>query len=171
MRGIPPERAFVASLLELPFPEQYFELCFSFDVVCNIQDDVAAFAEIRRTLKPGGRVIAQLPAYRWLWSAHDVAVGHKHRYTSGEVRDKVERAGLEFEALTYLNTALFPLIALLRFARRPAVRNGVTRSDLMPLPRVLNDSLARLFSGELRRALRRPLPYGLSLLVIARRGE
>lgn len=169
LRGIPPERAFVASLLELPFPDRHFDLAFSFDVICNISDDVAAFAEIRRTLKPGGHVFAQLPAYRWLWSAHDVAVGHKDRYTAQELAEKIRRAGLEVESLTYLNTALFPLIAFMRLARRPAAHNGNTHSDLTPLPRAVNNGLARLFSAEVRRALRHPLPFGISLLAIARR--
>lgn len=168
VRGIPAERAFVASLLELPFPDEFFELAFSFDVICNVQEDVAAFAEIRRALKPGGYLIAQLPAYRWLWSAHDVAVGHKHRYSTCELREKITRAGLQIETLTYLNTALFPLIALLRFARRPAA-NGDARSDLIALPHALNEGLARLFSAEMRRVLDRKMPYGISLLAIARR--
>lgn len=169
MRGVPPERALVASLLEIPFPAQFFDLAFSFDVICNIQNDVAAFAEIRRVLNPGGRVIVQLPAYQWLWSAHDVAVGHKHRYTAETLREKITRAGLQVENLKYLNTALFPIIALLRFARRPAARNGHAYSDLTPLPTPLNNVLTRVFSAEMRGALARDLPYGISLLAIARR--
>jgi SAM-dependent methyltransferase len=168
MRGIPADRALVASLLELPFPDQFFELAFSFDVICNIQNDVAAFAEIRRTLKPNGIVIAQMPAYRWLWSAHDVAVGHKHRYTARDLRDKIERAGLRVERITYLNTLLFPMIALLRFARRPAAGDRA-ESDLTPLPHLVNGGLSRLFRAEMRFAATRNLPYGISLLAIARR--
>ncbi len=169
LRGIPAERALVASLLELPFPDKYFDVSFSFDVICNIQHDVAAFAEIRRTLKPGGRLITQLPAYTWLWSAHDVAVGHKYRYSANELREKISRAGFQVETLTYLNTALFPFIALMRFARRPAAVNGHAHSDLTPLPHALNQGLTRLFSAEMRRALDWRLPYGISLLAIARR--
>ncbi len=169
MRGIPAERALVASLLELPFPDEYFDVTFSFDVICNIQHDVAAFAEIRRALKPGGRLIAQLPAHQWLWSAHDVAVGHKYRYGVADLRAKISRAGLHVETLTYLNTALFPFIALMRFARRPASKNGQAHSDLTPLPRVVNQGLTRLFTAEMRRALDWRSPYGISLLAIARR--
>lgn len=168
MRGIPADRALVASLLELPFPDQFFELAFSFDVICNIQNDTAAFAEIRRALKPNGVLIAQLPAYQWLWSAHDVAVGHKYRYTARDLTEKIERAGLRVERITYLNTLLFPLIALMRFARRPAAGDGA-ESDLTPLPHVLNGGLSRLFRAEMRYAATRNLPYGISLLVIARR--
>jgi SAM-dependent methyltransferase len=170
-RGIPPERALVASILDLPFPDHYFELAFSFDVICNIQDDVAAFREVRRALKPGGLLITQMPAFSWLWSAHDVAVGHKYRYTEQDLREKIMRAGFRVEKITYLNTTLFPLIALMRFARRPSAVNGHARSDLTPMPKPVNEGLTRLFSAEMRHALDHKLPYGISLLAIARRVE
>lgn len=171
MRGIRPERTLLASLLELPLPDQLFDVAFSFDVICNIQHDVAAFQEIRRTLKPNGRMIVQLPAYDFLWSAHDVAVGHKYRYTAQGLREKIERAGLRVETLTYLNMTLFPLIALLRFARRPAASDKHAHSDLTPLPGPINRVLTRLFSAEMRAAPRHRFPYGISLLAVARRVE
>lgn len=151
-RNIPANRVLVASLLELPFPDEFFELAFSFDVICNIQHDVSAFAELQRVLVPGGRVLVQVPAYRFLWSAHDVAVGHKYRYTAGELRAKITRAGFRVEALTYLNMTLLPLIALVRLARRTKASHDV-RSDLAPLPRPMNELLARMFSTEIRCAL------------------
>ncbi len=168
-RGIPPHRAMVASILELPFPDDYFELAFSFDVICNIADDVSAFAELCRVLKPGGRMIVQLPAYRFLWSAHDVAVGHKHRYTAAELTRKIEQAGLAVERTTYLNMVLFPFEMLARFWRRAESANGNAHSDLAPLPRPLNTALARLFETEMWAAPRVRFPYGLSLLVVARK--
>ncbi len=171
LRGIRNERTMVASLLELPFPEKFFDVAFSFDVICNIQHDVAAFREIRRTLKPDGYIITQLPAYRFLWSAHDVAVGHKHRYMARDLRVKLESAGFRVKKLTYLNMTLFPFIALLRFARRPAATGTRARSDLAPLPRTVNALLARLFSAEMRAAPQRRFPYGISMLAVARRIE
>jgi SAM-dependent methyltransferase len=168
-RGIPPERALVASLLELPFPDNRFELTFSFDVICNIADDVSAFAEIKRVIKPGGRVIVQLPAYRFLWSAHDVAVGHKHRYTAQDLSRKIEGAGLLVERVTYLNAVLFPIQVLARLRRRRESVDGNVHSDLSPLPHALNSALARLFEAEMRAAPHVRFPYGLSLLVVARK--
>lgn len=170
MRGLSNERTLVASLLELPFPEKFFDVALSFDVICNIQHDVSAFQEIRRTLKPNGRMIVQLPAYRFLWSAHDVAVGHKHRYMARDLREKIETAGFRVEKLSYLNMVLFPLIALLRFARRPAAHDNA-HSDLTPMPHALNSALTRLFSAEMRAAPYHRFPYGISLLAVARRVE
>lgn len=170
LRGIHEERTLVASLLELPFAEKFFDVAFSFDVICNIQHDVAAFREIRRTLKPDGYMIVQLPAYRFLWSAHDVAVGHKHRYMARDLRAKIEDAGFRVKKLTYLNMTLFPFIALLRFARRPAA-NDNAHSDLAPLPQPVNAALTRLFSAEMRAAPRRRFPFGISMLAVARRIE
>ena len=40
----------------------------------------AALAEFRRCLRPGGILVLNLPAYRWLYSAHDVAVDNVRRY-------------------------------------------------------------------------------------------
>lgn len=169
VRGIPADRALVASLLELPFPDDFFDLNFSFDVICNIQDDVSAFAEIGRVTKPGGRVIAQLPAYPFLWSAHDVAVGHKRRYTAGDLASRIGRAGLSVERITYLNAFLFPLQVIARLSRRKESVNGNAHSDLKPLPHLLNSALARLFAAEMRAAPHMRFPYGLSLLVVAKK--
>jgi len=169
LRGIPANRAMVASVLELPFANKNFDLIFSFDVICNIEDDVAALRELGRTLAPGGRAIVQLPAYSFLWSAHDVAVGHKRRYDARDLRARIERAGLEVETLTYLNMTLFPLIALARLGRRQAHYNGDTSSDLVPLPQPVNAVLTRLYSAEMRRAPRGSFPFGISLLAVARR--
>lgn len=168
-RGIPADRALVASLLELPFADDFFDLNISFDVICNIEDDVSAFAEIMRVTKPSGRIIAQLPAYHFLWSAHDVAVGHKRRYTARDLASKIERAGLSVERLTYLNTVLFPMQVIARLARRAESVDGNAHSDLRPLPRALNSTLSRLFEAEMRTAPHVKFPYGLSLLVVARK--
>lgn len=169
-RGLPPDRLMQASVLDLPFPDGRFDLSISFDVVCNIADDVGALREIGRVLAPGARLILLLPAFRFLWSAHDVAVGHQYRYTARDLRDKIARAGLVPERVTYVNLLLFPAIAAFRFARRGEMANGASvHSDLVPLPRPINGILTALFQAEMRAALQLNLPYGVSTLAIARK--
>lgn len=170
-RGIPVDRTLMASLTDLPFPERLFDLVFSFDVICNIPDDVAAMAQVARVLKPGGRLVTQLPAYQWLWSTHDVAVGHQRRYSARELHAKVAQAGLEVERITHTNALFLPLVIAQRLARRRALSNGHTvESDLTtPLPQWLNTAMGRLAVAEMRAAARLDFPVGLSILVVARK--
>ncbi len=171
LRGIPRDRALLASITDLPFPEQFFDLIVSFDVICNIPDDRQAWRECARVLKPGGRLIAQLPAYQSLWSTHDVAVGHQRRYDARALRDQVQQVGLRVERLTHVHTLLLPLMAIMRLVNRRALRNGgAVQSDLaMRLPQWLNASLAAWSVTEMRLASRVNLPAGLSILVVARK--
>jgi SAM-dependent methyltransferase len=169
-RGIPAERVMQASVTELPFRDGFFDMAVSFDVICNIVDDVGAFAEIGRVLKPDGIFVAQLPAYRWLWSRHDVAVGHKWRYTARTVREKLSRAGFALERLTHVNTVFFPFVATRRVFDRRALENGhKIRSEVSPLPRPLNGLLSVLYRGEMQTASHIDLPYGLSIVAVARK--
>lgn len=166
-RGI--QRAFNASLNELPFPSNLFDLAISFEVICNIADDQSAFAEIARVLKPGGRLIVQVPAYQWLWGTHDVAVGHQRRYSARELRGKLTRAGMAVERLTHANTLMFPAIAADRLARRAFSEGKPIHSDLAPLPRGINAILSLLYVAEMRLVARVNLPCGVSVLALARK--
>jgi SAM-dependent methyltransferase len=169
-RGIPDDRVMLASVTELPFRAGHFELAVSFDVICNIVDDVGAFTEIGRVLKPGGIFIVQLPAYQWLWSRHDVAVGHKWRYTARSVREKLGRAGFAIERLTHVNTFFFPFVATRRVLDRRALGNGhAIHSEVTRLPRPVNSFLSAFYTVEARTAARVNLPYGLSIIAVARK--
>jgi SAM-dependent methyltransferase len=169
-RGIPDDRVIRASVTDLPFRDGLFDLAVSFDVICNIVDDVATFAEVGRVLKPNGVLIVQLPAYQWLWSRHDVAVGHKWRYTSQSMREKMSRAGLMIERMTHVNTLFFPFVAARRLLDQRALENGYAiHSEVTPLPRPLNSLLSALYTAETRTASRVDLPYGLSIMAVARK--
>ena len=50
-----------------------------------VDSDRAALAEFRRVLRPGGRLLIQVPAYDWLRSRHDREVATRERYTAGEL--------------------------------------------------------------------------------------
>lgn len=167
-RGIPNDRAFQASLTDLPFCHDLFDLVLSFDVICNIPDDAQALAEIARVLRPGGRLITQLPAYQWLWSTHDVAVGHQRRYSARELRAKVSAAGLAIERMTHTNALFLPLSAANRLFRRGGLANGSVHSDLTtPVPGWINRVLSGIVTAEMQAASRVDFPVGLSVLVIA----
>jgi SAM-dependent methyltransferase len=172
-RGL--ENAIQASVLQMPFADASFDVVASLDVLYHLASpgDVKGLQEMSRVLKPGGMLLMNLPAYEFLRSHHDVAIHTQQRYTRSRVRDMLSQAGLRVRTLTYRNTLLFPVAALVRLAQkllRP--RPALAQSDLRPLPQFLNCALAvpllienRLIQMGLR------LPFGLSVYCVAMKPE
>jgi SAM-dependent methyltransferase len=65
-RGLEYARLERASALDLPFPDDCFDIVFAHGVLHHIPDVLTAQQEIARVLKPGGRLIAMLYARRSL---------------------------------------------------------------------------------------------------------
>jgi SAM-dependent methyltransferase len=103
-----------ASVTALPFPEASFDAAVSADVLYHVEDDTAALREFARVVRPGGRVVVNVPAHRWLWSYHDVATHAKRRYTRREVRAKMQAAGWTSIRTTHWNTLPLPLVMVRR---------------------------------------------------------
>jgi hypothetical protein len=60
-----------------------FDAAISADVLCHqAGDPPTALKELHRVLRPRGRVILNLPAYRWPLSAHDRRVQNIRRFTA-----------------------------------------------------------------------------------------
>ena len=156
------------------------DLVTMLDVLEHLDDDRAGLAEVWRLLRPGGRLVLTVPAFMVLWSAHDEALDHRRRYRRGPLRERLAAAGLMPEVVTYYNAALFPPVLAVRLARRGAdavaARLGrpgrPARADgTEALPGPLNAALEALFASERHLVGRVPLPFGVSLLAVARRPE
>ncbi|HEY7062423.1 MAG TPA: class I SAM-dependent methyltransferase [Chloroflexota bacterium] len=156
------------SVMALPFRSERFTLVTSFEVLYHRQvpDEAAALAEFWRVLEPGGRLLLRLPAYDWLYGGHDTAVHTRHRYTRDEVIAAVRAAGFVVETATYGNCLLFPLALAKRWSER---WRGASQEEMdVPSP-VTNAALLGVFGLEAHLAPRWPLPFGLSVLVLARK--
>ncbi len=108
------------SVTALPFGDGTFDLIVSADVLYELEDPARALAEFRRCLRANGWLVVNVPAYRWLWSYHDVAVHSRHRFVRREVAALFAAAGFAVEANTHWNALAFPLVVVKRklFARR-----------------------------------------------------
>ncbi len=163
MRGVVPLAR--ASVVEIPFANESFDLVVSFDVICEqaVRDDLAALREFYRLLVPGGRVLLRLPAYNWLRGRHDVAVHTRHRYTRGEIAQRLREAGFRVEHLSYANMVLFPAALIKRMADRLLSRQEGP-SDLAVNVGPLNGLLGAVLSAEAPLVARRGLPFGLTVV-------
>lgn len=150
---------------DIPFRDQTFDLICMFDVLEHIDQDVATLAALSKHLAAGGRILVTVPAYQWLWSAHDVFLHHKRRYTSRQLRRVLGAGGLHVDRVSYFNTLLLPLTAAARLKDR--ITSSDKASGVSVPPSIINASMQAIFASE-RHLLRHfDLPGGVSLLGIA----
>jgi len=154
----------------LPFADDAFDLVTTLDVIEHVDDDVAALAELRRVLRPGGRLLVAVPAFMFLWGKQDEVSHHRRRYTARSLRRALAESGFRVDRTSYFNTVLFPPIAAVRLGRRLLRRPGAGQSDFELGPARLNRLLAAVFGAEAGLVARRDLPFGVSLLALARNG-
>ena len=163
--------AFLSSTAErLPFASRAFEVLTSLVVVEHLDDDVAALQEYRRVVRPGGSIVLAVPAYRWAWSDHDVALGHRRRYTAPQLEAAATMAGLRVERCTYFHSWLVPAALLLRRTPLRLLLRGAPEEASFVSPSV-NRVLGLVAAAERAIAARARVPFGLSILLVATRPE
>jgi len=152
-------------LPELPGVEdRTYDLVAILDVLEHVEQDREALASIARKLRPGGKLLITVPAFPWMWSAHDEVNHHKRRYTRGTLRKVIGDAGLELEMMSWFNSLLFPLAAAARLAGRLTGKQD--SDDKMP-PAPVNALFEAVFGLERYALGRVPFPPGVSLVAIA----
>jgi SAM-dependent methyltransferase len=153
----------VGTVNALPFRDGAFGAMFSMDVLCHRGvDERRALAEAHRCLAPGGMLIVNLPAYRWMLSAHDERVHNARRYTRGEVAEMLGRAGFARVWASYWNTLLFPVMVLKRKLL------GGDASDVRPFPAPLELMFRSVLAVERALlALGVRFPFGGSIFAVA----
>jgi len=153
---------------QMPFDRE-FDAVGAFDVIEHIAEDEAVLAQMHRALRPGGSLLLTVPQHPFLWSEYDVRAHHVRRYTAGELRQKLARAGYEIVKMTSFVSVLLPLMMLSRLTRRTAAPDYDPLAELR-IGAVTNALLERALDAE--RLLIRAgitLPCGGSLLAVARR--
>jgi SAM-dependent methyltransferase len=159
----------IGRLEELPWEDGAFDLITCLDVIEHTPDDRVTLGELRRVCRPGGFLLATVPAYQGLWSTHDVANHHYRRYSRRRLRAAAEDAGWRVGRMTSFNALLLAPAALVRLAERRRLRqpNGDYELDLTVGPEWLNDVLEQPLRLEARWLARgRTMPAGLSLLAV-----
>ena len=163
-----------ASVCDLPFDNNFFDLVVSLDVLYHkmVTDDKKALSEFYRVLKPNGLVLIRVPAFEFLRGAHDITVETRHRYTADELKEKIEYVGFRIEKITYANMLLsIPLFVKRLFERRPAF-GGVNKrghSDTFLLPTLLNTFFYWYLRFENSLLNYINFPIGSSLIVVAKK--
>ncbi len=163
------ERVARGDLAAPPFAPHSFDTVLILDVIEHVDDEQPLLEGARRLCAPGGRVVVAVPAFQQLWSKQDETLRHRRRYSSAQLCRVVRAAGLVPERTTYTNFLIFPVAALWRIGTsRLGLARFAPRTDFWPVPRWLNALLAALYRAEAFLVSRFRLPFGVSVVCIAR---
>jgi SAM-dependent methyltransferase len=162
---------YVGDLRDPELHVDHLDLVLSCDVlsIAGVGDCLSGMARLVKRLRRGGLLILHLPAYPWLYSAHDVAIDTRDRVTAAQVRRLLTDLGLSIEMISYRLCCLLPAIVLARLPSILCRTKRVARSDLRPSPAWVNTSLGRLLCAENAAIVRGTrFPWGSSVYAVGR---
>ena len=146
-------------------PSDSFDLVLLTDVLEHIEDDHQSAATAMRLLRPGGIVVATVPAYQWLYSPRDAQHQHFRRYGKQRFETLWTASDSQILLMSHYNSLLFLPGALSRLASK--LRSSArTTGDLKIPRRPLNSLLERIMASEKNLLGRAPMPFGLSLVAV-----
>ncbi len=141
------------------------DLVLMMDVLEHVDDDRGLIRHYAEKVPGGAHFLVTVPAFRFLWSGHDVFLEHKRRYRLGEIEATLGDAGLAIVHGAYYFGLVFPLAAAVRLATRGDTE---PRSSLKKHGALANGILSAVCAAELPLFAVNRLA-GLSAFVLAKK--
>ena len=147
------------------------DLVLLMDVLEHVEDDSGLLATYAQKVPRGTHFVITVPAFRWLWSRHDVYLGHYRRYDLRGLEAAVSKARLAVEHISYYFGLVLPIAMAMRLPESiSGSSDSAPRSQLRQHGRLANTALEYLCRAELP-LLRTNRLGGLSLFCHAIKTE
>lgn len=168
-RGL--EKIILGDLNEYDFENESIDILISLDVLYHaaINDDKEVLSKFYSSLKVGGILILNLPAFEYLKRSHDIAVHTKRRYKKSDLNIKLEKIGFKVIKSGYRLPHLYFIILISKLLDKLKSKNS-NESDLKEIPHWINNFLTKI--GYLENKLIKTglfMPVGSSVFVIAKK--
>jgi SAM-dependent methyltransferase len=146
-----------------------FDAVLVLDVLEHLDDDRDAVARIAQLLRPGGIMIASVPALPELFSEFDQIQGHRRRYVPQVLQKAFENTGLDIRQIFWWGSWMVPVLTRSRLREQSqAPRKPKTYSQYLQLPPWPAPLLMRfLYAREAGKAIQGTLTTGTSLFAVA----
>jgi len=134
-----------------PSLRQRFDLVFLFDVLEHMVDEDQFLRAVMFHLAPGGKLVLNVPAGKWAYSAYDEAAGHVRRYSIRTLQDTAERNRLQIAKSSYWGLPLAPTLLLRRLwllGKRDRDKDKIISDGFSPRTKFLNRLLSLVATCE-----------------------
>lgn len=143
-------------------PGRLYSTILMLDVLEHLPHPQAALQQALSLLEPNGKLIITVPAFRLLWTTHDLLNHHYTRYTKASLAAAAQPWGRIRESRYFFHWVV---------AAKLMVRLKESLIATEPHPprvpsRIVNDILYRLSRAEDQVCRRLPIPAGTSLLAV-----
>jgi len=113
------------------------DLILMIDVLEHIDDDHGFLSNYVAEAPLGSIFLISVPAFQFLWSPHDVFLGHHRRYTLQSLKKLIEASGLVCLEERYLFGPILPIVYLVR--RIKGFKKSEAKSSDMKKPSVIEN--------------------------------
>jgi SAM-dependent methyltransferase len=139
--------------------EDKFDAILYIDVLEHIEEDKNELLEAARRLKSNGVIVVLAPAFPWLFTPFDKAIGHFRRYTKKSLR-AVAPQGLHEEKCIYLDSfGVLASVGNLLFLQASNASEGQMRfwdNYLVPISRIMDPILGFSWGRSVLAIWRKP---------------
>ena len=149
------------------FGKNTFDLITLLDVLEHT-DEHKTFTEAKRILKNNGNILITVPAYGWLWSKWDEVLHHKRRYNKSMIEKLLKNEGFKIIKISYFYSFLIIPVLLIRWVKMLGSNQYYSSDFKLSLP-IINKLMVLLCNLERMLMMRFSLPFGTSLVVLARK--
>ncbi len=120
------------------------------DVLEHIEDDYAILKDIKSKVGENAHYFITVPAFKSIWSSHDVYLGHYRRYTIPMLSKLLKTNDCPIDNNYYIYFSLFPVAWLVRKIKQTEESmENPEASDMKPVPGPLNFLLKQYNSFEM----------------------
>lgn len=166
-RGI--TQLYETTLDDFPAKSVDFSAITMLDVIEHIEDDASVVAKAFEILPANGWFIATVPAYQRLWSKHDEIHLHYRRYNRTDFENLLKNAGFSIKYSSYFNTILFAPAIIKRFIDKITGAESKKTEPVEEVSPFINKLFTKLFLLEKKILKNAALPFGLSIVVVAKK--
>jgi SAM-dependent methyltransferase len=146
-------------------PVEKYDAILMLDILEHMPDPLAALKHAKTLLKDDGVLLATVPAFMSLWTSHDDLNHHVIRYRTDSFCPLVSDGGFKVQQSRYLFHWTCPVKLAIRLKEQ--IFGSTPKTPTVPSP-IVNRICELLSRFEQATLSRIPMPFGSSLMVVAR---